>query len=134
LDINDNVAFIRKRYGSSDPFKLADALNVEVDWSPLPESLLGRTVYYDDDSIILLNTSIRCTNKRIGVMAHELGHVVLHGGIATYFHTSNSESKMEYQADKFATALLTQLYFEENNRLPETHHDIELEYGVNFRE
>ncbi|WP_127849687.1 ImmA/IrrE family metallo-endopeptidase [Lacticaseibacillus hulanensis] len=126
--------YIEHRYHTADPWTLCDHLNIGVHWAWMPTTLLGHTVYMHGRPVIALSQEIRYTPQAYAVLAHELGHVIMHAGIATFYNRTGRRNKLEYQADKFASTLLTFLYVEEHDRLPETIHDLECEYGVKYRE
>ena len=45
VEINSVTELIEERYGTADPFIIAERLNVEVDWVHLGLSPLGKTMY-----------------------------------------------------------------------------------------
>ncbi|MFD1431184.1 ImmA/IrrE family metallo-endopeptidase [Lacticaseibacillus yichunensis] len=122
---------MRYRYGTADPFALADILDVTVKWSDLGDELLGKTQYILSRPFVLLNNCLRDSEQKYFIMAHELGHVVLHADVAEYYKIArNGDNKAEYEADRFAIHLLTLLYVEENHDLPDTVYELAHSYGV----
>lgn len=100
------IADIRDKYGTTDPFKLAEELNIIIVYHHL-----GRCHgYYMAESgvkIICLNEADEEPVKRY-TLAHELGHYFLHGD-ANYFALKDTlfqSGWQERQADKFAVNLL----------------------------
>lgn len=133
IKIKDAASFIAKRYGTANPFTLADKMNIDVKWCDLGSRLLGKTQYYFGQPTVLLNRIVQDSPKRYDVLAHEIGHVVLHEGVAAYYHLNKrTNSKSEYEAAVFSTALLTVYYEEDQERLPQTLEDLHTAYGVDY--
>lgn len=90
-----------------DPFSLANSLNISVLYQPLGNTL-GFFIQYKRRKVIVLNNA--CPESLLPfVMAHELGHAVLHPKINTPFlkkHTLFSIDKIEKEANTFAVELL----------------------------
>ena len=107
-EIKDYVATLTTRYGTADPFSLAEKLNIIVFNVPLGE-LQGFYMYLKKHRTIFLNSDIEDTDIRRVVLAHEIGHAVLHTKINSYFmrkSTFLNTSKYEIQANRFAAELL----------------------------
>ena len=125
--------FVSQRYGTPDPWKLVEILNIDVKWTTaLQGDKLGRTSYPPIGApLIWLADSIRVNPIKTRVLAHELGHALLHEGDASYFRLTDSEhSKSEAEAEKFAVTLLSELYEDETGHLPSTIEDLQLMYGI----
>lgn len=122
---------LKDKFGTSDPFVLAEKLNVDVSWVELGKRPLGKVFYYPDGSpYVLLNNSIKDSTLRYFTLAHELGHVIFQEGLVGYYKESAfGESHMEREADKFAASLLGLLYIEENGRQPSNWFDLVHAYG-----
>ncbi|WP_295236879.1 ImmA/IrrE family metallo-endopeptidase [Veillonella sp.] len=107
MDIKKIVRKLVKKHGCLDPFKLAAALDVTILYKPLGNTL-GFFVRYKRQKVIVLNES--CPESLLPfVMAHELGHAVLHPKVNTPFlkgHTLFSVDKIEREANTFAVELL----------------------------
>lgn len=127
------VLYIIHRYGTADPFRIAEELNIEIKWTDLGSSVLGKTQYMLGQPVVMLNDAIRDSQQRYFVMAHELGHVILHADIAAYYKiTDHGDGQAEQEADRFADELLTFLYVEDHEALPDTVSDLTHEYGVPY--
>lgn len=129
--INECTRLVTARYGTADPFLIAEKLNVEVDWSSLGTSPLGKTIYDNGAPIIMLNSRIKNSPLRYFTMAHELGHVILQEGLVGYYIlVRNGHSSLETQANEFAVSLMAQLYMEENGRMPSDYFELSRTYGL----
>ncbi len=107
LNIKDIVSHLIKKYNTSDPFELADALKIAVYYEELG-SING---YYNNPlrmKQIHINSSL---NKHDATFtcAHELGHAIMHPNASTPFLRSKtllSVDKLEIEANTFAVNLL----------------------------
>ncbi|WP_268914170.1 ImmA/IrrE family metallo-endopeptidase [Lentilactobacillus sp. SPB1-3] len=124
------ISFLGQRYGTFDPFTIAEKLNIDVQYRPFSKKPLGDTINFFGRPIILLAESLKESNQRYFVCAHELGHAIEHANMQAYY-VSNDFAKTHYevQADKFAVSLLGQLYVEENGHIPDNWMDLVHEYG-----
>lgn len=109
-NIYEKVTEITKKYKTRDPFMLAEAMDVDVDFADLG-TLKGFYIVYKRNRFIVLNKNLTDTLSGI-ILAHELGHDILHrhlaengGGIkeASFF---DMKSKPEMEANIFAANLL----------------------------
>lgn len=126
---------LKKKYKTLDPFLLANALDVEVRYVPFENNPKGMYTKVKGDPIIFLNKSIEDQPERKFVLSHELYHYLSHEENAAYYiQNDKARSKLETEANKFAIALLTNLYVEENKELPNTVDEVSYKYGVSFKE
>ena len=96
-----------KKYRTSDPFELAEALNVILLYVPL-KGVNGFYQYYKRNHLIYLSDTLSEEECR-QVLAHELGHLILHKDVNAIFlnnHTLVSTQQYEQEADMFASELL----------------------------
>lgn len=132
-DLNKLVFTIGKRYGTFDPFVWADKLNLDIRWKELLTKPLAKTVYFFDDPVIMMSNNIKYSNQRYFVLAHEIGHILEHKGLSAYYISNKvHERKTEREADAFATAVVTNLYIEENGHLPDTYADLRWNYRLPY--
>ncbi len=94
-------------YKTNNPFELADFLNIEVQKGELGD-LFGCYMYLKKHRCIFLNHNLNYEDCKT-VMAHELGHAILHIKTNCCFmknKTLLTTSKIERQANMFAAELL----------------------------
>ena len=95
------------RYKTRDPYLLASYLNIEIVEKPLG-SISGAYLYLNKNRTIFINSTLDCKFKTV-VLAHELGHAILHPKENCYFMKNKTlllTSKIEKQANTFASELL----------------------------
>lgn len=109
--MNDKILrFIRyytKLCGTNDPFVISSALNIEIFPCSLGK-ISGYYKYLKRHKCIYINCDLDGIFQKV-VMAHELGHAVLHPKENCAFmsrHTLLLTSKIERQANLFAAYLL----------------------------
>ena len=99
------VEDLKKKYKTSDPFKLLDCLGITLIITSLG-SISGMYKYIKRNKTIFLNNNLNEYERRF-VLAHEIGHAVMHTKSSCFFNnTFNNKLKMEYQANMFAAELL----------------------------
>ncbi|KRK80275.1 hypothetical protein FD03_GL002601 [Companilactobacillus nodensis DSM 19682 = JCM 14932 = NBRC 107160] len=86
-----------------------------------------------NNPFIVMANSVKYSNQKYFVLAHEIGHVLEHKGLAAYYVSNNvHRRKTEREADAFAMAVITNLYVEENGKLPDTYADLRYNYGLPY--
>ena len=105
-DIKNLVNRYVHKYGTRDPFFLADRLNICVQiGSP---GCAGCYMFLKNHRYIFLDQDLEEWEQK-QVMAHELGHAIMHRKLNCYFirnKTFFSQSKIEKEANLFAAELL----------------------------
>lgn len=107
MDIRKKVNTLKKKYGTDNPFDIAEHLGIKVIFEQLG-SIKG---YYNKQlrmKQIHINHDLS-DHDQLFTCAHELGHAIMHPDANTPFlrkRTGLLVSKMEIEADKFATELL----------------------------
>ena len=107
MDINSLAEKLVRKYGTRDPFKIAEALGYIVLYAPLV-GVRGFYQYLKRCHIIYLDPELDEDTARF-VCAHELGHSLLHRGINRIFMDTRTflvSSRYETEADQFAADLL----------------------------
>lgn len=109
LDIRKKVKSLIRKYGTNNPFELADYLRIKVIFEPLG-SING---YYNRQlrmKQIHINSNIDW-HLQLFTGAHELGHALLHPNANTPFLRNKTGiliNKYEIEANKFAMELIIQ--------------------------
>ena len=119
MNIQSTISHLIKKYGTDNPFELADAMNIAIFY----EDLGTINGYYNKPlrmKQIHINNALDERMKKF-TCAHELGHAVLHPDASTPFlraKTFLSIDKMEIEANTFAVNLLiSDQKISENGRL-----------------
>ena len=99
-----------RRYGTRDPFELAECLNIEIMHSDKMKKLKGMYLYILRNPYIVINTNSSEQIQRI-VCAHELGHDRMHRDLAARgaiqeVSLFDMATRPEYEANVFASELL----------------------------
>lgn len=106
--ITSLVSHYTKLFGTNDPFKIAKSLGIFISFEPLG-NIAGMYKYIEHARWIFLNSNIEDENFIRIIMAHELGHALLHQKENCCFmahYTLLLTSKIERQANIFASYLL----------------------------
>lgn len=101
------VEYYTKICGTNDPFEIAGFLGIHVGLYPLG-NIAGTYKYLEHSRWVFINSDIDASYRTI-IMAHELGHAVLHQKENCCFmahHTLMLTSKIEREANRFAAYLL----------------------------
>lgn len=109
INIKRRVANLIRKYGTTDPFLIADGLNIDIVPFSLPSSIRGFLVRAMGQRIIFVNNDLDEIHQRI-VVCHELGHARLHLGYGYYLHPNSTyyiPSKREHEANEYALHLLS---------------------------
>lgn len=107
FNLKDTILRLTKKYNTSDPFEIADALNISVYF----EELGTINGYYNKPlrmKQIHINQNLNEQDAKF-TCAHELGHAILHPNASTPFLRSKtflSVDKLEIEANSFAVNLL----------------------------
>ena len=103
--IKNLVKKLIRKYDTQSPDELAKALKITVIYAPLGD-LWGMYKYKKKTRIIFINSSLPEIIRRF-VLAHEIGHAVLHTKSTCYCHRFNiDEYKTEKEANIFASEYL----------------------------
>lgn len=107
MKIKPTVQKIIAKYGTNDPYSIADQMGIVIQRQDLGTV---RGFYHKAFRIrqIFLNENLN-EREELFVTSHELGHAVLHPDSNTPFLKSNtyfSVNKLEVEANKFAVELL----------------------------
>lgn len=100
------VAYYTRKYGTSDPFEIADQLGVLYQIGNCRHA--GCYMFLKNHRYIFLSNQLDSVEMRL-VMAHELGHALLDRKSNCYFIRNKTlllVSKLERRANLFAAHLL----------------------------
>lgn len=106
-NVRKTVDYYKKKFETNNPFKIADALHIELIIGDIG-SREGCYMYLKRHKCIFLNEHLE-QHEMCFVMAHELGHAILHPHENCYFIRNKTlllNSKNEVEANKFAIELL----------------------------
>ncbi|AQP59503.1 ImmA/IrrE family metallo-endopeptidase [Listeria monocytogenes] len=105
---NEMMENLKSKHYTSDPFELCEILNIIVTPWDLANETNGFYKYVRRNRFIFYNSNLSDYQVKY-VVAHELGHAVLHTRLNATFtksiHWSNL-SKIELEAHQFAISLL----------------------------
>ena len=104
--IKDLVILNVRKYGTRNPFELAEKMNIEVQLGN--PGCAGCYMYLKKHRYIFLDQNLE-EREMLQVMAHELGHAIMHRKQNCYFIRNKTlllNSKTEREANLFAAELL----------------------------
>lgn len=105
--IRKKVLELTRKYKTSDPDELARFLNIKIiEWDLGKQA--GSYRLLNKKKVIFLNSNLSYHQRKI-VLAHELGHALLHPKVNCYFIQNKTllcNSKIEREANIFACELL----------------------------
>lgn len=132
MSVKSNVNKLVKKYGTNDPFKIAEYMGVLIVFEPLGNALGYYNKHFRVPMIHINQDADR--KSQIFICGHELGHVVQHPDTNTSFlkkHTLFSTDKLEIEANTFAVELLLpdELFLEHSNSVF-TIYDVIEEKGI----
>lgn len=107
VNIKKIVLNLIKKYNTQDPFELAELLNIEYIIGSMGKCN-GCYLYLKRHRCIFINDNLSDSEMSL-VMAHELGHAILHRTENCYFirnKTFMSTACIEKEANAFAAELL----------------------------
>ena len=102
------AAYYIRHFQTNNPYQIAEQLNIRLFRYPLGP-IAGQYQYLEHTRCIFLNSDIEDERFLRIVMAHELGHAILHMKENCCFmknHTLLSTSRIERQANLLAAELL----------------------------
>lgn len=108
MDIKKSVSNLKKKFKTTNIFELIDFLNIEVIETDLGSKTLGMYRTIKRNKFIFLNNNLGYIEKKF-ILAHELGHAVLHSSVNCFFLENNSffvKNKIEREANEFSAELL----------------------------
>lgn len=117
MEIKAKVRKLVRKYKTRNPFEMIRGMNVILVLYPL-KGVRGFYQYFQRNNIIYIDEALSDTDKAF-VLAHEIGHMLLHKKSNAIFMDTRTQFKTtryELEADKFAMELLvSDEFLEENN-------------------
>lgn len=115
MNVKDVVNRVVEKYKTRNPYELADLMDIYVIKHELGK-IKGYFLEIYGVKQIILNSSLNYHDEML-VLAHEIGHVVMHKANVSFWakNTFLSEDKLELEANKFAVELLIPDNFLEEN-------------------
>lgn len=107
MEIKARVNKLVLKYKTRDPFEMIKGMNVILVFYPL-DGVRGFYQYFQRNNIIYIDETLSDHDKAF-VLAHEIGHMILHKKSNAIFMDSRTQfrtSKYENEANKFAIELL----------------------------
>ena len=107
MEIKARVNKLVLKYKTRDPFEMIKGMNVILVFYPL-DGVRGFYQYFQRNNIIYIDETLSEHDKAF-VLAHEIGHMILHKKSNAIFMDSRTQfrtSKYENEANKFAIELL----------------------------
>lgn len=108
MDICKLVKKLIKKYGTRNPLTLAQELGIHIRYKEYTDDTKGYFVKLLRNKFIIVNSNLSTYDQRI-VIAHELGHALLHhskGDAMIREYTLFPRGRHENEANKFAAELL----------------------------
>lgn len=131
MDIIKLVSELKRTYDTANPFVIAEKLGIEIRYVSFLDNPKGQFQELLGSPIILLNNSLKESEERFYICAHELGHALFHREISSYYVSSrNSRSKSESEANCFASNLIVSLYKEDTETYPREVEELTRLYGL----
>ncbi len=78
LDVVNLVGDLKQKYQSADPFIICEKMGISVEFVPFLNNPKGQFQEILDEPIIFLNDSLKYSEERFYICAHELGHALFH--------------------------------------------------------
>ena len=108
MDINRRTRNLFRKFKTNCPIKISRMLNIIIIYLDLPDGVNGYCDRILRRKYIVIDEKLP-EEEQVFVIAHELGHILLHGGLNHYFITRNTYfpiGRYEREANQFAISLL----------------------------
>ena len=84
LDVVNLVGDLKRKYQSADPFIICEKMGISVEFVPFLNNPKGQFQEILDEPIIFLNDSLKYSEERFYICAHQLGHAHFHKELSIY--------------------------------------------------
>lgn len=107
MDIKNTVQNLCKKYKTRNPYELVQSLGIILQYGEKMDNVRGFYLYANRIKLICLGNNLPDYIEQF-VLAHEIGHAVMHKKSSTPFLQSTffSIDKLEIEANKFAAELV----------------------------
>ncbi|QXE19499.1 ImmA/IrrE family metallo-endopeptidase [Clostridium sp. 001] len=108
INIHARVKHLIQRYNTRDPERIIKYLGIDLRYEDIGENTKGFYISLITNKYIVISNKLNEVEKVI-VLAHELGHALLHYHRSTCFireYTLFPRGRIENEANKFAAELL----------------------------
>lgn len=108
INIRARVKHLKEKYGTRNPEKIARGCDIEILRKPYNLGTKGYFIKSLRSKYIIVNSCLNIQYQDI-VLAHELGHALMHSAQDVYFireYTLFPIGRYEIEANKFAAELL----------------------------
>ena len=102
------ASYLKRKFQTDNPFDIASSLGIEIFYAPIGK-ISGYYKFLKKHKCIYLNSDITDDKLMRLIMAHELGHAVMHPKENCYFMENKTfllTSRNEVEANIFASCLL----------------------------
>lgn len=109
-NISRKVTNLIQKYKTKDPIQLADNLGIMLKYNPYSPKTKGLYIKILECKFIILNSNLKKEDQII-ILAHLLGHIILHFNDDTVIAWENAlfpQGIQENEANLFALKLLNQ--------------------------
>jgi len=128
--LNALVSQIGEEYKTFNPFIWAKDMNLKIYWKEIGPKPLAVTTFLLDKPLTIMSNELKSSNRRYFILAHEMGHALMHKTLKSYYISNNAHRKeLEDEANEFAIVVVTNLYIEEYGNIP-TFKDLSTNYGA----
>lgn len=108
--MNEMIKNLVRKYDTTNPIELANHLGIIVKLNPYSEKTKGLYVKILDIPFIIINSNLKKEDQNF-LLAHILGHILLHFNQDTIFAWENSvfpQGIQENEANEFALRLIAE--------------------------
>lgn len=106
--IKNMILGMQEYYKTTDVYELIDILNITIIRKKMPKNQKAKTIRNSfGDEYIFISENVGEHEEKF-ILAHELGHLLLHKDITCYYYTNSfiNKDKLEFEANYFAMELL----------------------------
>ena len=109
MDVKRKAESIIKRYGTSDPYRIAKCLHIIIEYAPLGGVKFANYLRYKRTQIIIIDAMVAPPHMLPSILAQEIGQALCTPDANTAWlasYTLGNDKKAERIANQFAVELL----------------------------